>query len=62
MNKSLVPKVAKNTVKSRESKGPPFICKPEIVLFKVLNAVFFHHNSCLQNFATCLRRLDFWEL
>ncbi|XP_050973466.1 cilia- and flagella-associated protein 74 [Labeo rohita] len=34
MNKSLVPKVAKNTVKSRESKGPPFICKPEIVLFK----------------------------
>ncbi|XP_073675909.1 cilia- and flagella-associated protein 74 [Garra rufa] len=33
-NKSLVSKVAKNTVKSRESKGPPFISKPEIVLFK----------------------------
>ncbi|XP_016372318.1 cilia- and flagella-associated protein 74 [Sinocyclocheilus rhinocerous] len=34
MNKSLVSKLAKKTVKSRESKGPPFISKPEVILFK----------------------------
>ncbi|KAL1269186.1 hypothetical protein QQF64_031475 [Cirrhinus molitorella] len=37
MKKSLVSKVPKNTVKSRDSKGPPFISKPEIVLFKDCN-------------------------
>lgn len=49
MNKSLVSKLAKKTVKSRESKGPPFISKPEVILFKVPHAAFFHHNSCVQN-------------
>ncbi|XP_016140702.1 cilia- and flagella-associated protein 74 [Sinocyclocheilus grahami] len=34
MNKSLVSKLAKKSVKSRESKGPPFISKPEVILFK----------------------------
>ncbi|XP_051760372.1 cilia- and flagella-associated protein 74 isoform X2 [Ctenopharyngodon idella] len=34
MNKSLVSKAAKKTIKGRESKGPPFISKPEIILFK----------------------------
>ncbi|XP_026126470.1 cilia- and flagella-associated protein 74 isoform X1 [Carassius auratus] len=34
VNKSLVSKLAKKTVKSRESKGPPFISKPEVILFK----------------------------
>ncbi|ROI74366.1 Cilia- and flagella-associated protein 74 [Anabarilius grahami] len=34
MNKGLVSKAAKKTIKGRESKGPPFISKPEIILFK----------------------------
>ncbi|XP_056320549.1 cilia- and flagella-associated protein 74 [Danio aesculapii] len=34
VNKSLVSKAEKKIVKSRESKGPLFISKPEIVLFK----------------------------
>lgn len=40
MNKGLVSKAAKKTIKRRESKGPPFISKPEIILFKVPNADF----------------------
>ncbi|XP_056102909.1 cilia- and flagella-associated protein 74 [Rhinichthys klamathensis goyatoka] len=34
MNKGLLSKEAKKTIKGRESKGPPFISKPEIILFK----------------------------
>ncbi|CAM4713582.1 unnamed protein product [Leuciscus chuanchicus] len=33
-NKGLLSKEAKKTIKGRESKGPPFISKPEIILFK----------------------------
>lgn len=40
-NKGLLSKEAKKTIKGRESKGPPFISKPEIILFKVLNADCF---------------------
>ncbi|XP_002663289.3 cilia- and flagella-associated protein 74 isoform X1 [Danio rerio] len=34
LNKSSASKAEKKTVKSRESKGPPFISKPEVILFK----------------------------
>ncbi|XDV48351.1 hypothetical protein PO909_017774 [Leuciscus waleckii] len=33
-NKGLLSKEAKKTIKGREPKGPPFISKPEIILFK----------------------------
>ncbi|XP_067269065.1 cilia- and flagella-associated protein 74 [Pseudorasbora parva] len=33
-DKGLLSKAAKKSIKGRESKGPPFISKPEIILFK----------------------------